>query len=564
MKRGIGILVLAIISLALLYAPQSETTTPLGLSCAKKPIPQQPTTQLTSGQPVSGFCFSLETQEIIPATTPTQEVPVDYYYENIRTLGWRFNVDSEGARVKGPELKILSKTITLPLWAVEASGSDQNCKYYSFLYQRQVQTFNFDLPFTKTEFSDYDGDGKDERICYYSTEPIARDLLEIAALSGQLDIDLNNPCPEIRGKPIESDQPCSQAEQCSIHVPRGEIQYFGFTFEKDACGNRLVKVDNNGQAIRNNDLKRQANTFLVQCKQKYTATQPRQPEPECPTDEIDLGRIYVEAHVDVVEADVDPATKTLLWEKKVDDNKRDIAITKVTTNAKFVPTVDTNGKKLMAPQFETIVDYQKKEFEGGTRFLGAIFGFPLDDLYLANFKVVKGIQRKLSESGLNINLIPFACEREGVGCKSVAVTLSNDPQEIDNEARLGSVSKIENQKTVIKLWRLDGKNYLEIQPKNGNFPTQEISDQSAIEIFRRFVTERDASIDKSWETIGRLGVITSENKNIITIFSPTFAGDGKTILKDKWKRITITKNIEGRFNEERKQEILNSACIIGK
>ncbi len=279
MKRGIGILVLTIISLALLYAPQSDTTTPLGLSCAKKPIPQQPTTQPTSGQPVSGFCFPPETQEIILATTPTQEVPIDYYYENIRTLGWRFNVDSEGALIKGPELKILSKTITLPLWAVEASGSDQNCKYYSFLYQRQVQTFNFDLPFTKTEFSDYDGDGKDERICYYSTEPIARDLLEITALSGQLNVDLNNPCPEIRGKPIESDQPCSQTEQCSIQVTRGEVQYFGFTFEKDACGNRLVKADNNGQPITSTELRNHADTFLSTCKQKYAVQSPQPQEP---------------------------------------------------------------------------------------------------------------------------------------------------------------------------------------------------------------------------------------------------------------------------------------------
>ncbi len=279
MKRGISILVLIGISLALLYVPQSDTT-PLGLSCTKKPTTQQPTTQPTTQQ-TSGFCFPRETQDIILATIPTQEVPVDYYYEDIRTLGWRFNVNGEGAQITGPELKILSKTIKLPLWAIEASGSNQNCKYYSFLYQRQTQTFDFELPFTQNELFDYDGDGRDENICYYSVEPISRDLLEIAALSGQLDMDLNNPCPEIRGKPLGINEPCPQTQQCTVEIPRGEIQYFGFTFEKDVCGNRLVLADNNGRQITNTELRNYADTFLSTCKQKYAVTQPQQPQQTC-------------------------------------------------------------------------------------------------------------------------------------------------------------------------------------------------------------------------------------------------------------------------------------------
>ncbi len=238
MKRGYFILVFVLLSFLLLYS---------------RPV--------TTGNVanIEGACFSEQENAIVDSFG---EKPAKFYYESQETKNWKFGVDGADIWLYAPAY-INNQWTEKQLNFVESPLSAEKCKYYSLEFKRKAQIFNYDLPRKYSQPRII----SDELICEYSASPIENDIGNILGLGGKA-LKIENICPSEQNKKIgEGISECPPTAECDVSINEGEKVYYGFSLEKDSCGNVLIKEDNDGNPILQSEINSRAENFVNVCSQ---------------------------------------------------------------------------------------------------------------------------------------------------------------------------------------------------------------------------------------------------------------------------------------------------------
>ncbi len=187
-------------------------------------------------------------------------IPAEFIYENLPTMGWRFLVRNNGASIKVPW--VVNKGDVSDKSLSSGTGGhllDSDCKYYANTYYREHQSFAYLLAFARI------GAGIQEGECLYSIQPIMSDWGEsysaLAILRGWV-------CPDLISRERFNNEPsCPSSTSCNINIPEGPRVTYAYTYEKDLCGNKLVKPTNEGKPITQSiqEIRSEAAKFVSEC-----------------------------------------------------------------------------------------------------------------------------------------------------------------------------------------------------------------------------------------------------------------------------------------------------------
>ena len=231
MKRGYFFLVLLALGLLFFYSP------------------------VTTGQ--NAECFSSGDNVI---QNSAGEIPSKFFYENQETRKWKFEVNDGDVLLNVP-IHDGEKWLDNSLHIIESALSNENCRYYSFEFRRETRTLNYQLPANFNEPRNINN----ELICEYSIAPIERDIDNILGLGGRA-LELVNVCPSAQNKILpEGTTECPETVECDVDINEGETVYYGFSLEKDLCGNVSIEEDNYGNSISQGEIQSRAEIFVNDC-----------------------------------------------------------------------------------------------------------------------------------------------------------------------------------------------------------------------------------------------------------------------------------------------------------
>lgn len=210
------------------------------------------------------LCYIKNKPGAVQSLTQVAEVPITYKYEEKDTTGWKVRVQPERADIIKPVLLRESSrqgdiedAVQVP---TEHASSEEYCKYYSFIFGRTFHRLVYDAKFSRESTSD------NKKKCFYDLAPLMDEITsDLNAIGGK---PISEICPDlVEGREFEPNQPCPEMQECVILTTDGPTAYYGLTFEKDACGNRVVKADNDGQSIPQEEIDKKAEEFLTLCKE---------------------------------------------------------------------------------------------------------------------------------------------------------------------------------------------------------------------------------------------------------------------------------------------------------
>src|SRR3989344_399120 len=204
------------------------------------------------------YCYSDNVDGLISDSRHSAEISADYVYEDVNVIDWEFRVGGDNIEVYVPDLTVYRERIDKKIETTAETPAHGHCLYGFFPFQREARTLSYDIPFDSETFVG------GRRICRYTPLPLREEINEGLIGSGVF-ADLyelgDNVCPDLQtGRPKSADT-CLTTAGCDIQIDSGELSYYGFTFEKDSCGNRIVKEDNSGEPLSLAEISERATAF---------------------------------------------------------------------------------------------------------------------------------------------------------------------------------------------------------------------------------------------------------------------------------------------------------------
>ena len=213
---------------------------------------------LSTNQSSAERCYLKDEENVVSGSSAY--IPAEFVYENLPTIGWRFLVMNNRVSIKVPW--VVNKGYVTDKGLSSGTGGhllDENCKYYVKTYQREPQSFSYLLAFARI------GTGIQEGECLYSVQSIINDWGEaytgLAMLRGWV-------CPDLLSKKrFNNEQQCPLSTVCNVDIPEGPKVTYAYTYEKDLCGNKLVKSTNEGKPITLSvpKIREEALKFVSEC-----------------------------------------------------------------------------------------------------------------------------------------------------------------------------------------------------------------------------------------------------------------------------------------------------------
>jgi cysteine-rich repeat protein len=98
-------------------------------------------------------------------------------------------------------------------------------------------------------------------------------------------------CPELQGRDITDLDICKEGGTypCEVTVSEGPNELYAYTYERDPCGNIIIKEDNEGLPLTGENYNERAQAFIAECTQRQEDAIPEEPALLCGNQEINEG-----------------------------------------------------------------------------------------------------------------------------------------------------------------------------------------------------------------------------------------------------------------------------------